>query len=76
MYLIELSSNKPSFKTIKFKEGLNFIIGGMSSEQKNKKSTYNGVGKSLMIKIIHFCLGCNKIKSFEVGRTKTQERDR
>lgn len=65
MYLIELSANKPSFKTIKFKEGLNFIIGGMSSEQKNKKSTYNGVGKSLMIKIIHFCLGCNKIKSFE-----------
>ena len=37
MYLIELSANKPSFKTIKFKEGLNFIIGGMSSEQKNKK---------------------------------------
>lgn len=65
MYLIELSANKPSFQTIKFKDGLNFIIGGMSSEQKNKKSTYNGVGKSLMIKIIHFCLGCNKIKSFE-----------
>ena len=65
MYLIELSANKPSFQTIKFKDGLNFIIGGMSSEQKNKKSTYNGVGKSLMIKIIHFCLGCSKIKSFE-----------
>lgn len=65
MYLIELSANKPSFQTIKFKDGLNFIIGGMSTEQKNKKSTYNGVGKSLMIKIIHFCLGCSKIKSFE-----------
>ena len=64
MYLIELSANKPSFKTIKFKDGLNFIIGGISNEQKNKKSTYNGVGKSLMIRIIHFCLGCNPIKSF------------
>lgn len=65
MYLIELSANKPSFKTIKFKDGLNFIIGGMSNEQKNKKSTYNGVGKSLMIRILHFCLGCSTIKSFE-----------
>lgn len=65
MYLIELSANKPSFQKINFKDGLNFIIGGMSNEQKNKKSTYNGVGKSLMIRIIHFCLGCSKIKSFE-----------
>ncbi len=65
MYLIELSANKPSFQTIKFKDGLNFIIGGKSNEQKNKKSTYNGVGKSLMIRILHFCLGCNAIKTFE-----------
>ncbi len=65
MYLIELSANKPSFQTVEFKDGLNFIVGGMSNEQKNKKSTYNGVGKSLMIKIIHFCLGCNPIKAFE-----------
>lgn len=66
MYLIELSANKPSFQTVKFKEGLNFIVGGISKEQeKNKKSTYNGVGKSLLVKIIHFCLGCQKIKSFE-----------
>ncbi len=66
MYLIEVSANKPSFQTVKFKEGLNFIVGGISKEQeKNKKSTYNGVGKSLLIKIIHFCLGCKTIKSFE-----------
>ena len=65
MYLIELSANKSSFQTIKFKEGLNFIVGGISTEQKNKKSTYNGVGKSLMIKIIHFCLGCKQVKAFE-----------
>ena len=65
MYLIELSANKPSFQTVKFKDGLNFIIGGKSNEQKNNKSTYNGVGKSLMVRIIHFCLGCSKIKSFE-----------
>ena len=62
MYLIELSANQSTFQTVKFKNGLNFIVGGMSDKSKNKKSTYNGVGKSLLIKILHFCLGCNKIK--------------
>jgi len=65
MYLVELSANKPSFQTVKFNDGLNFIIGGKSKKQRNNKSTYNGVGKSLMVRIIHFCLGCSKIKSFE-----------
>ena len=40
MYLIELSANKPSFQTIKFKDGLNFIIGGKSNEQKNNKNIF------------------------------------
>ena len=65
MYLIELSANQSTFQTVKFKNGLNFIVGGMSDKTKNKKSTYNGVGKSLLVKIIHFCLGCKKIKAFE-----------
>lgn len=65
MYLIELSANKATFKTVKFKEGLNFIVGGISNKTENKKSTYNGVGKSLLVKIIHFCLGCTKIQAFE-----------
>ena len=65
MYLIELSANKPTFQTVKFKDGLNFIVGSMSKENKNEKGTYNGVGKSLLVKIIHFCLGCGPIKSFE-----------
>ena len=65
---MKLSANKSSFKTINFKQsGLNFIV----AKQKNEKShdvskTYNGVGKSLIIKIIHFCLGSDKknYKSF------------
>ncbi|WP_019242054.1 MULTISPECIES: DUF2326 domain-containing protein [Bacillus] len=66
MRLISLSSNKNSFHEIKFKEGLNLIIGKQANpEDKNKKNTYNGVGKSLMIYLIHFCLGSNKIAAFE-----------
>lgn len=65
MYLIELNANKSSFKTVKFKKGVNFIVGGKHGEEDNNNNTYNGVGKSLMVKIIHFCLGCNTIKSFK-----------
>lgn len=55
-----------SFHTIEFKEGLNFIIGKQANRNdKNKSNTFNGVGKSLIVYIIHFCLGSNKIDAFE-----------
>lgn len=65
MYLTKLTANKPSFHTINFKEGMNFIVGGVQDKQNNKNKTYNGVGKSLIIKIIHFCLGSDTVKPFE-----------
>lgn len=66
MQLIRLSSNMHSFHTIEFKRGLNLIVGKQANPgDKNKSNTYNGVGKSLIIYLIHFCLGSNKIDSFE-----------
>lgn len=62
MRLIRVYSNKSSFKTTEFNNaGLSFIL----AKQKNIAdpsvgATYNGVGKSLLVKIIHFCLGANK----------------
>ncbi|MHB1694416.1 MAG: DUF2326 domain-containing protein [bacterium] len=62
MRLISLKSNKESFKTVIFnKTGLNFIIAKQKNpEESNFAKTYNGVGKSLLISIIHFCLGADK----------------
>ena len=65
MQLIKVSANKSSFKTVHFnKSGLNFIIA-KQKDVKNKDvgKTYNGVGKSLLINIIHFCLG-SKTKNY------------
>jgi uncharacterized protein YydD (DUF2326 family) len=31
----------------------------------NKKNTYNSVGKSLTIALVHFCLGSNRNIEFE-----------
>jgi len=52
-----------SFHTIDFKEGLNLIVGIQKSS--DTRNTYNGVGKSLIIYLIHFCLGSNNNKMFE-----------
>ena len=66
MRLIRLSSNMKSFHIVEFKDGLNLIIGKQANpDDKSLNKTYNGVGKSLLIYILHFCLGSNKITPFE-----------
>ncbi|MDB5343966.1 MAG: hypothetical protein JWP89_2343 [Schlesneria sp.] len=67
MRLIQLSSSKPSFKTVPFnRTGLSLVVGKHTPKQsKNIQSTYNGVGKSLLIALLHFCLGASKNKQFE-----------
>ena len=61
MRLIKVYSNQASFRTVEFnKTGLSFVV----AKQKNPGSseqgkTYNGVGKSLLVRIIHFCLGAD-----------------
>ncbi|KHD17167.1 DUF2326 domain-containing protein [Clostridium butyricum] len=66
MYLNKLSANMMGFHTIKFKDGLNFIVGRRENlAMKDLKETYNGLGKSLTIEIIHFCLGSNKTDAFK-----------
>lgn len=60
-----LRANQSSFHTINFKEGLNIIVGKQASpHNENDGNTYNGVGKSFVLHLIHFCLGSNKIDSF------------
>lgn len=66
MQLIKVYSNKKSFRVAEFNStGLSFIV----AQQKNpgiteKGQTYNGVGKSLLVRIINFCFGAG-IKDFE-----------
>lgn len=62
MQLIKVYSNMDSFKEVQFnKTGLSFIVAKQKNPEVTKKGqTYNGVGKSLLVRIIHFCLGANK----------------
>ena len=69
MRLLKLSANMPSFRTVTFnRSGLSFVVGAQKSADhtpRNRTKTYNGVGKSLMIELIHFCLGSNPNDAFK-----------
>lgn len=66
MRLIQLKANKPSFHTVKFNpRGLSIVLGRSTGKQTaDNKKTYNGLGKSLIIRLVHFCLGSEKIPAF------------
>lgn len=67
MRLIELTADRASFRPVRFNpDGLSLIVGGRSQkEEGDSDKTYNGVGKSLAIALIHFCLGSNKVNAFQ-----------
>lgn len=54
-----IKCDKPTFKNIEFKPGFNVILAERTKES-TKKDSRNGLGKSTLIEIIHFCLGGNK----------------
>lgn len=67
MKLKSLTANQPSFHPVVFKEGVNIIVGKNALPQgENDGKTYNGVGKSLVLHLIHFCLGSKKLNLLKV----------
>ncbi|XHC25151.1 MAG: DUF2326 domain-containing protein [Phycisphaerales bacterium] len=66
MRLLKLSANKDTFRPVFFnRSGLSLVVAEQQSDTADPTATYNGVGKSLMFAIIHYCLGSNKIPGFE-----------
>ena len=49
-------ANKPSFHSVEFESGLNVIVAERK-DTSTQRDTRNGLGKSTLIEIIHFCLG-------------------
>jgi uncharacterized protein YydD (DUF2326 family) len=49
-------ANHPSFRDVEFGPGLNIVLADRTRES-DPKDTRNGLGKSTLLEIIHFCLG-------------------
>jgi uncharacterized protein YydD (DUF2326 family) len=57
--IYSIAADKASFHPIIFKPGFNVVLAQRTKES-TKKDSRNGLGKSTLIEIIHFCLGGNK----------------
>lgn len=53
-----ITANRPSFNAVEFTPGLNVILADRTKTS-TQKDTRNGLGKSTLVEIIHFCLGSN-----------------
>lgn len=58
--------NQSSFKAVEFRPGFNVILADRT-EVSSSKDSRNGLGKSTLIEIIHFCLGANLPKAKGLG---------
>lgn len=69
-----LTANHSSFKAIEFGPGFNVVLAERM-EESTKRDSRNGLGKSTLIEIIHFCLGAksSKGKGLLVGALKGWE---
>ncbi len=67
MQLISLTANKDSFKPVVFNStGINIIVANQKNPAKSDRGdTTNGVGKSLLISLIHLCLGSSAKREFK-----------
>jgi uncharacterized protein YydD (DUF2326 family) len=67
MRLIKLTANQSTFKTVEFnRSGISIISAQKQNpDEKGGTKTFNSVGKSLTVALIHFCLASNKVEAFE-----------
>ena len=54
--ILAVRSNMPSFKEVEFQPGFNVVLADRTKES-TRMDSRNGLGKTTLIEIIHFCLG-------------------
>ena len=54
--ILAVRSNMPSFKEVEFQPGFNVVLADRTRES-TRRDSRNGLGKTTLIEIIHFCLG-------------------
>src|SRR3546814_1627063 len=49
-------SDLATFRSVSFAEGMNIVLADTNADSEETEST-NGLGKTTLLRIIHFCLG-------------------
>lgn len=67
--ILKVTANKDTFKATQFTDGFN-VVWADRKDDSAKRESRNGLGKSTLIEIIHFCLGSstksiNQLKSLK-----------
>ena len=57
-----VKSNMPSFNEVRLEPGFNVVLADRTKES-TKRDSRNGLGKTTLIEIIHFCLGAQARKN-------------
>jgi uncharacterized protein YydD (DUF2326 family) len=67
MRLISLTANMASFKPVVFNPtGLTLVVARQRGARRpDPKNTFNGVGKSLLVALVNYCLGANRNEHFD-----------
>jgi uncharacterized protein YydD (DUF2326 family) len=60
--IVSIRCDHAGFKPVDFKEGFNVVLAERTKES-TKKGSRNGLGKTLLVEIIHFCLGSRSASS-------------
>ena len=66
-----ITSDHPTFRPVTFSSGFNIILADHAAESTEKDSR-NGLGKSTLIEIIHFCLGAEVRESGALSRPQLE----
>lgn len=56
--ILSITSTIPTFKSLEFRKGLNFVLADVTASSTDKQ-TRNSAGKTSLVEIIHFLLGGN-----------------
>ena len=54
--ILGVRANRPEFNTVSFSAGFNVVVADIT-KQSTEKDSRNGLGKTTLLNIIHFCLG-------------------
>ncbi len=70
--ILGVRANREEFNTVNFSEGFNVVVADITKDSTEKDSR-NGLGKTTLLNIIHFCLGAREQPNQGLRRPKLKE---